>query len=61
MSAFESAGRYNSLVATRAMNTTKRIQRADKDFFLPANGITNRVYSKTQHNVLKLGLITPHF
>ena len=48
----------DSLVAMRAMNGTKRLMRADKDFFDPQKESLIKVYSKTKHNVVKLGLIT---
>ena len=48
----------DSLVAMRAMNATKRLMRADKDFFDPQKESLIKVYSKTKHNVVKLGLIT---
>ena len=51
----------DSLVAMRAMNATKRLMRADKDFFDPQKKSLVKVYSKTKHNVVKLGLITLYF
>ena len=51
----------DSLVAMRAMNGTKRLMRADKDFFDPQKESLIKVYSKTKHNVAKLGLITLYF
>ena len=51
----------DSLVAMRAMNGTKRLMRADKDFFDPQKESLIKVYSKTKHNVVKLGLITLYF
>ena len=51
----------DSLVAMRAMNGTKRLMRADKDFFDPQKESLVKVYSKTKHNVVKLGLITLYF
>ena len=51
----------DSIVAMRAMNGTKRLMRADKDFFDPQKGSLIKVYSKTKHNVVKLGLITLYF
>ena len=51
----------DSLVAMRAMNGTKRLMRANKDFFDPQKESLIRVYSKTKHNVVKLGLITLYF
>ena len=51
----------DSLVAMRAMNGTKRLMRADKDFFVPQKESLIKVYSKTKHNVVKLGLITLYF
>ncbi len=51
----------DSLIAMRAMNATKRLMRADKDFFDPQKESLIKVYSKTKHNVVKLGLITLYF
>ena len=51
----------DSLVAMRAMNGTKRLMRADKDYFDPQKESLIKVYSKTKHNVVKLGLITLYF
>ena len=51
----------DSLVAMRAMNATKRLMRADKDFFDPHRESLVKVYSKSKHNVVKLGLITLYF
>jgi hypothetical protein len=51
----------DSLVAMRAMNATKRLMRADKDFFDPQRESLIKVYSKSKHNVVKLGLITLYF
>ena len=51
----------DSLVAMRAMNGTKRLMRADKDFFDSQKESLIKVYSKTKHNVVKLGLITLYF
>ena len=51
----------DSIVAMRAMNCTKRLMRADKDFFDPQKESLVKVYSKTKHNVVKLGLITLYF
>jgi hypothetical protein len=51
----------DSLVAMRAMNGTKRLMRADKDFFDPQKESLVKVYSKTKHYVVKLGLITLYF
>ena len=51
----------DSLVAMRAMNGTKRLMRADKDFFDLQKESLVKVYSKTKHNVVKLGLITLYF
>jgi hypothetical protein len=51
----------DSLVAMRAMNGIKRLMRADKDFFDPQKESLIRVYSKSKHNVVKLGLITLYF
>jgi hypothetical protein len=51
----------DSIVAMRAMNATKRLMRADKDFFDPHKESLIKVYSKTKHNVVKLGLITLYF
>jgi hypothetical protein len=43
------------------MNATKRLMRADKDFFDPQRESLIKVYSKSKHNVVKLGLITLYF
>ena len=51
----------DSLVAMRAMNGTKRLMRADKDFFVPQKESLIKVYSRAKHNVVKLGLITLYF
>ena len=51
----------DSIVAMRAMNGTKRLMRADKNFFDPQKESLVKVYSKTKHNVVKLGLITLYF
>ena len=51
----------DSLVAMRAINGTKRLMRADKNFFDPQKEALIKVYSKTKHNVVKLGLITLYF
>ena len=51
----------DSLVGMRAMNATKRLMRADKDFFDPQRESLIKVYSKSKHNVVKLGLITLYF
>jgi hypothetical protein len=45
----------------RAMNATKRLMRADKDFFEPHKGSLVKIYSKSKHNVVRLGLITLYF
>jgi hypothetical protein len=49
------------LVAMRAMNATKRLMRGDSTFFHPHRGSLVTEYSKTKHNVVKLGLITLYF
>jgi hypothetical protein len=51
----------NSIVAMRAMNATKRLMRADKDFFDPQKESLVKIYSKSKHNVVRLGLITLYF
>ena len=51
----------DSIVAMRAMNGTKRLMRADKDFFDPQKESLIKIYSKTKHNVVKLGLVTLYF
>lgn len=51
----------DSLVAMRAMNATKRLMRTDKNFFDPQRESLIKVYSKSKHNVVKLGLITLYF
>ncbi len=51
----------DSIVAMRAMNATKRLMRADKDFFDPHKESLVKIYSKSKHNVVRLGLITLYF
>ncbi len=51
----------DSIVAMRAMNATKRLMRADRDFFVPQKEALVKVYSKSKHNVVRLGLITLYF
>jgi hypothetical protein len=51
----------DSIVAMRAMNATKRLMRADKDFFDPQKEALVKNYSKSKHNVVRLGLITLYF
>ena len=51
----------DSIVAMRAMNATKRLMRADKDFFDPHKEALVKIYSKSKHNVVRLGLITLYF
>jgi predicted transposase YbfD/YdcC len=51
----------DSIVAMRAMNATKRLMRADKNFFDPQKEALVKVYSKSKHNVVRLGLITLYF
>jgi hypothetical protein len=51
----------DSIVAMRAMNATKRLMRADKDFFVPQKESLVKIYSKSKHNVVRLGLITLYF
>jgi len=51
----------DSIVAMRAMNATKRLMRADKNFFDPQKEVLVKVYSKSKHNVVRLGLITLYF
>jgi hypothetical protein len=51
----------DSIVAMRAMNATKRLMRADKDFFDPQKEALVKAYSKSKHNVVRLGLITLYF
>ena len=51
----------DSIVAMRAMNATKRLMRADKDFFDPQKESLVKIYSKSKHNVVRLGLITLYF
>ena len=51
----------DSIVAMRAMNATKRLMRADKDFFDPQKQSLVKIYSKSKHNVVRLGLITLYF
>lgn len=51
----------DSIVAMRAMNATKRLMRADKNFFDPHKEALVKSYSKSKHNVVRLGLITLYF
>ncbi len=51
----------DSIVAMRAMNATKRLMRADKNFFDPHKQSLVKVYPKSKHNVVRLGLITLYF
>ena len=51
----------DSIVAMRAMNATKRLMRAAKDFFDPQKESLVKIYSKSKHNVVRLGLITLYF
>ena len=51
----------DSIVAMRAMNATKRLMRADKDFFNPHKEALVKIFSKSKHNVVRLGLITLYF
>ncbi len=51
----------DSIVAMRAMNATKRLMRADKNFFDPHKQSLVKLYSKSKHNVVRLGLITLYF
>ena len=51
----------DSIVAMRAMNATKRLMRADKDFFDPHKEALVKSYCKSKHNVVRLGLITLYF
>jgi hypothetical protein len=51
----------DSIVAMRAINATKRLMRANKDFFDPQKESLVKIYSKSKHNVVRLGLITLYF
>ena len=51
----------DSIVAMRAINATKRLMRADKNFFDPQKEALVKTYSKSKHNVVRLGLITLYF
>jgi len=51
----------DSIVAMRAMNATKRLMRANKDFFDPQKAALVKNYSNSKHNVVRLGLITLYF
>jgi len=51
----------DSIVAMRAMNATKRLMRANKNFFDPQKEALVKNYSKSKHNVVRLGLITLYF
>jgi hypothetical protein len=51
----------DSIVAMRAMNATKRLMRADRDLFDPHKEALVKIFSKSKHNVVRLGLITLYF
>jgi len=51
----------DSIVAMRAINATKRLMRANKNFFDPQKEALVKSYSKSKHNVVRLGLITLYF
>jgi hypothetical protein len=51
----------DSIVAMRAMNATKRLMRSNKDFFDLHKESLVKNYSKSKHNVVRLGLITLYF
>ena len=51
----------DSLVAMRAMNATKRLMRADKVFFDSQKESLIKVYPKSKHTVVRLGLIILYF
>ena len=51
----------NSLVAMRAMNGVKRIIKDDKKVFLKNKDRFLNQFSNSNHNVVKLGLITIYF
>ena len=51
----------NSLVAMRAMNATKRIIKDDNHIFVKNKKKFIDEFSKSEHNVVKLGLITIYY
>ena len=51
----------NSLVAMRAMNATKRIIKDDNHIFVKNKNRFIDEFSKSEHNVVKLGLITIYY
>ena len=51
----------NSLVAMRAMNATKRIIKDDNYIFVKNKKRFIDEFSKSEHNVVKLGLITIYY
>ena len=51
----------NSLVAMRAMNATKRIIKDDNHIFVKNKKRIIDEFSKSEHNVVKLGLITIYY
>ena len=51
----------NSLVAMRAMNATKRIIKGDNHIFVKNKKRFIDEFSKSEHNVVKLGLITIYY
>ena len=51
----------NSLVAMRAMNATKRILKDDNHIFVKNKKRFIDEFSKSEHNVVKLGLITIYY
>ena len=51
----------NSLVAMRAMNATKRIIKDDNHIFVKNKKRFIDEFSKSEHNVVKLGLITIYY
>ena len=51
----------NSLVAMRAMNATKRIIKSDNHIFVENKKRFIDEFSESEHNVVKLGLITIYY
>ena len=51
----------NSLVAMRAMNATKRIIKGDNHIFVENKKRFIDEFSESEHNVVKLGLITIYY
>jgi hypothetical protein len=48
----------NTLIVAKAVESNPKLFSADQDFFDPHKESLIKVYSKTKHNVVKLGLVT---